>query len=188
MKFMTLNTISDKNRLLLHTCCAPCSTHVINVLKSEFTITAYFYNPNIHPHDEYERRLHEIKKVCQSSHIELIEGGYEILKWFQGIRGFEAENEGGKRCTVCFQLRLDKTASFARDNGYKFYATTLTISPHKNARVINQIGRKLQEKYGTNFYEADFKKNDGFKRSCELSREYRLYRQNYCGCIFSKER
>lgn len=178
----------NKKGLLLHTCCAPCSTYVVELLRPEFDVTAYFYNPNIHPYEEYQIRLGEMKRTCRRLGIDLVEGGYEVEEWFQRIKGLETEKEGGKRCTVCFYLRLDKTAAFARDYDYQYYATTLTISPYKDAKVINQIGKKLQEKYGINFYQADFKKKDGFKRSCQLSKEYGLYRQNYCGCIFSKKK
>jgi len=178
----------NKKRLLLHTCCAPCSTYVVELLRPEFDVTAYFYNPNIHPREEYETRLSDMKRICQRLGIDLVRGGYEVEEWFQTVKGLETEKEGGKRCTVCFYLRLDKTAAFARDCSYGYYATTLTISPHKDAKVINQIGREFQEKYGINFYEADFNKKGGFKRSCQLSKEYGLYRQNYCGCIFSKKK
>lgn len=178
----------NKKKLLLHSCCAPCSTYVVELLRPEFDVTAYFYNPNIHPRKEYEIRLGEMKRICQRLGIYLVGGEYEVEEWFQRVKGLETEREGGKRCTVCFYLRLDKTAAYAKDCNYQYYATTLTISPHKDVKIINQIGRELQEKYGINFYEADFKKKDGFKKSCQLSKEHGLYRQNYCGCIFSKKK
>jgi predicted adenine nucleotide alpha hydrolase (AANH) superfamily ATPase len=176
-----------KKRLLLHVCCGPCSTHVIEVLRPEFEVSTYFYNPNIHPIEEYELRLEAMRKVSQMAGVPLVEGEYEVEHWFRSTKGFETEREGGKRCSVCFRLRLEKTAVFARNVGYQYYATTLTVSPHKDARIINETGIELQKRYGIDFYEADFKKKDGFKRSCQLSKEYQLYRQHYCGCVFSSQ-
>ncbi|MDI6654373.1 MAG: epoxyqueuosine reductase QueH [Candidatus Hydrothermarchaeota archaeon] len=171
-----------KPKLLLHVCCAPCSTHVIETLKEDFDIVAYFYNPNIHPIDEYKLRLENLKKLDVKS----IEGKYDVDAWFRATRGYENEPEGGRRCELCYRLRMGETAMFAKDNGYNYFATTLTTSPYKNARVINEIGKKLSKKYGVKFYSADFKERNGFKKSVELSKKYELYRQRYCGCVFSK--
>jgi len=176
-----------KKKLLLHTCCAPCSPHVIELLKGEFEITAYFYNPNIHPLEEYKRRLEEMEQFCNKIGVELIIGSYDVDHWFHITQGMEAEKERGKRCEFCFQMRLGKAAHIAQRNKFQHFTTTLTVSPHKNAMVINQIGRELQRKYPVTFYEADFKKHDGFKNSCELGKKHDFYRQNYCGCVYSKK-
>jgi predicted adenine nucleotide alpha hydrolase (AANH) superfamily ATPase len=177
---------TNKKKMLLHACCAPCSPHVIELLRREFKVAIFFYNPNIHPLEEYQRRLQEIQNFCRKQEIELTEGKYETDNWFSLIKGLEDENEGGKRCILCYQMRLAKTAHWAQVNDYTHFSTTLTISPHKKATVINQIGRELQKKHSVVFYEADFKKQDGFKKSCELSKQFGFYRQNYCGCMFSK--
>ena len=178
----------DKERLLLHTCCAPCSPYVIELLQREFKLSAFFYNPNIHPLEEYQRRLEEIKQFCKKVSIELITGNYDLDEWFHLTRGMEDEKEGGKRCELCYQIRLEKAANVAHTNGFRHFTTTLTVSPHKKAKVINQIGRELQKRYPVTFYEADFKKHDGFKKSCKLSKKYGFYRQNYCGCVYSQRK
>ena len=177
----------NKKKLLLHTCCAPCSPHVIELLQREFEVIAFFYNPNIHPLEEHQRRLEEIQQFCKKAGIELITGNYDVDQWFHITRGMEKEKEGGKRCKLCYQMRLEKAVNVAKKNSYSHFTTTLTVSPHKKAVVINQLGRELQKDYPVTFYEADFKKHDGFKKSCELSKEYGFYRQNYCGCIYSKK-
>ncbi|MBI5043916.1 MAG: epoxyqueuosine reductase QueH [Nitrospirae bacterium] len=176
----------QKPKLLLHICCAPCSTAVIERLKDKFEITGYFYDPNIHPEEEYMRRLGEAKELYNKIGIPLIEAQYDAEIWFKLTENLKQELEGGKRCKVCYDMRLEKAAEFAKENGFDIFTTVLSISPHKKASVINSIGRGLSEKYGIKFYEADFKKKDGFKRSLELSRKYNLYRQDYCGCIYSK--
>ena len=180
--------LKDKDRLLLHTCCAPCSPHVIELLQREFKLSAFFYNPNIHPLEEYQLRLKEMKQFCERIDLELVIGNYDVDQWFHTTKGMENEKEGGKRCDLCFRMRLEKVAHVALKNGFSHFTTTLTVSPHKNAMVINQIGCELQNKYSINFYEADFKKKDGFKKSCELSKKYGFYRQNYCGCVYSQQR
>lgn len=177
--------LEDKRRLLLHTCCAPCSPYVVALLQREFEVIAFFYNPNIHPLEEYQHRLKEIKQLCKKAGIELITGNYDVDQWFHLTRGMENEKEGGKRCKLCYQMRLEKAVSVAKKNSCSHFTTTLTVSPHKKAAVINQIGSELQKGCSITFYEADFKKHDGFKKSCELSKEYGSYRQNYCGCIYS---
>ncbi len=179
---------SQKPTMLLHVCCAPCSTAVIERLKDRFDITGYFYDPNIHPEKEYHRRLDEAKIFYREIGITLIEAPYDLERWFSLTDGMKDEPEGGKRCEICYDIRLNKAAGFARENNFDIFATVLSISPHKKAEKINNIGRSIAEKYGIKFYEADFKKKDGFKRSLELSKEYNLYRQNYCGCIYSRGR
>lgn len=179
-------TISKK-KLLLHTCCAPCSPHVVDLLSREFEVSAFFYNPNIYPLKEYELRLNEIKQFLRVLPVELIEGEYDSDQWFSRVEGMEQEKEGGKRCQVCFRMRLEKTALVAQEKGFHYFTTTLSVSPHKNAQIINQIGRDIPATAGVAFYEGDFKKGDGFKKSCELSKKHGFYRQNYCGCIYSKE-
>lgn len=173
--------IMPKPKLLLHVCCAPCSTHVIETLKEDFDIVAYFYNPNIHPEEEYELRRENLKKLD----VNLIEGRYDTAAWFEATKDYENELEGGARCELCYRLRMEEAARFAKENKFNYFATTLTISPHKSARVINSIGEELSKKYGVKFYSADFKKKNGFKKSVELSRKHGLYRQSYCGCVFS---
>lgn len=178
--------VGAKPNLLLHVCCAPCSTHVIQLLKHDFEVTTYFYNPNIHPQEEYERRLKEMRVLVEKTGVKLIQGEYDLERWFKATKGYEEEREGGKRCEICYRLRLEQTARFAIENGYDHFTTTLSISPHKKAAPINSIGEDLAQKYGLNFYSADFKKKDGYKISCQLSKEYGLYRQDYCGCTYSR--
>lgn len=175
-------------RLLLHTCCAPCSTAVIERLKNDgYDITAYFYDPNIHPKEEYEKRLDEMRKWCSGViNIPLLEAPYEMEKWFEMTKGLENEPERGARCTICYDMRMDHAAAFAKENGYDLFTTVLSISPHKDAKRINEIGVKLEKKYGIPYLPADFKKQGGFQRSIELSREFDLFRQDYCGCVFSR--
>ena len=182
----TRSMMQDKERLLLHTCCASCSPYVIELLQREFEVTAFFYNPNIHPLKEHQRRAEEIQQFCKKVGIELIIGNYDLGQWFHLTRGMEKEREGSKRCKLCYQMRLEKAARVAKKKGCSHFTTTLTVSPHKKSVVINQIGRELQKDYSVTFYEADFKKHDGFKKSCELSEEYGFYRQNYCGCVYSQ--
>lgn len=177
---------SQKPKMLLHVCCAPCSAAVIERLRDDFDITGYFYDPNIHPEEEYQRRLEESKRFYREIGITLIEAPYDAERWFAKTAEFKEAPEGGRRCGICYDMRLEKAAGFAKEKGFDVFTTVLSISPHKKAAVINTIGKRLAERYGIKFYEADFKKRDGFKRSLELSREYNLYRQDYCGCIYSK--
>lgn len=170
----------------MHACCAPCATHVVNVLREKYEVVAYFYNPNIHPESEYHLRLKNMIKLAEVYELPLIVGEYEVDRWFKKIKGYENEREGGKRCEKCFELRLQETAKLAKEIGASIFTTTLTISPHKNAKTINNIGKNLADKYKIKFLEADFKKKDGFKKSVEESKRLGLYRQNYCGCVFSK--
>lgn len=186
-----LNEVDKKKRpsLLLHCCCAPCSSYVLEYLSPYFDITALFYNPNIYPQDEYSLRLSELKRLINEVHpdVKLLNGAYDADEFLKASAGLEKEAEGGVRCKNCFNLRLEHTAKTAKQNGYDYFTTTLTISPHKDAKTINSIGSKLGEKYAVNFLTADFKKKGGYIRSIELCRKYNIYRQNYCGCIFSKE-
>lgn len=177
---------SPATRLLLHVCCAPCSPHVVDLLKKEFHVTAYFYDPNIHPEEEYRFRLNEMKGFCGKTGLEMIEAEYDADRWFERMRGHEFDPEKGERCGLCFRIRLEKAARYARENNFSAYATVLSVSPHKDAKVINEIGRELGKRHQVLFYEADFKKKNGFKISAEKSRELGLKRQDYCGCIFSQ--
>lgn len=172
-------------QLLLHVCCAPCSPHVVELLQKEFALTAFFYNPNIHPQEEYERRLQEVERYCREKNIGLLKGEYDADRWLSAVKGMEGQQEGGKRCEVCYRVRLEKTALVAQVRGMIYCATTLTVSPHKKALVVNRIGREAGKGHARIFYEADFKKQDGYKKSCELSKQYNFYRQTYCGCIYS---
>ena len=177
--------------LLLHSCCAPCSSYVIEYLSPYFSITFYYYNPNISPREEYLHRAEEQKRLIESmpvkNSVRFIEGDYASDEFYKLSRGLENAPEGGERCRQCFELRLRKTAELAAAESFDYFTTTLTISPLKNAQLINETGKALAEKYGVEYLFSDFKKKEGYKRSIELSREYGLYRQNYCGCIFSKK-
>lgn len=179
--------------LFLHSCCAPCSSYVLEYLCGKFRITVFYYNPNISENDEYFKRVNEQKRLIETYNregrgypISIIEGDHEPQLFFQAARGLEDCPEGGERCFRCFELRLRETAVQALAGGYDFFGTTLTISPLKNAEKLNQIGGALAEEYGISWLPSDFKKRNGYKRSVELSEEYGLYRQNYCGCAFSK--
>jgi len=175
-----------KPKLLLHICCAPCSTHVVELLKEDYDLAGYFYNPNIHPESEYLRREDEIKKYARKIGLELTCAEYDDARWFEMTKGMENAPEGGERCFLCYRMRLEKAAQYAKEHGYQFLTTTLSISPHKNAEKINEIGSEVASKYGLQFYTADFKKRGGFDRSIRMSKEAGLYRQSYCGCIFSQ--
>ncbi len=175
-----------KPKMLLHICCAPCSTHVIKTLKGDYDLTGFFYNPNIQPLEEYIRRLETARGYAEELGLELVEGRYDITRWLEATAGYENEPEGGARCPICYRIRLEETAKLAGSEGYDYFATTLTISPHKRADIINPIGVEMAVKYGVKFFEGDFKKKDGFKHSVDMSKEHRLYRQDYCGCIYSQ--
>lgn len=182
--------LGRKPSLLLHVCCAPCSSYCLEYLSEFFDITVFFYNPNISPESEYLFRLSEEKRYISekelNSPVKIIEGEYNPGVFFEAAKGLEKEPEGGARCEKCFRLRLDKTAQTAKRHGFDCFTTTLTISPLKNAALLNGLGAELGEKYGVSWLPSDFKKRGGYKRSVELSREFNLYRQNYCGCVFSK--
>jgi epoxyqueuosine reductase len=174
-----------KKKLLLLVCCGPCSTHVINTLKEDFDVTAFFYNPNIQPRPEYTQRLEAAQKFAKKANVPFIEGKYDPEYWFELIKGHDKDPEGGERCTICFNARMKHTAKFAKENGYHIISNTLTISPHKDAKLINATEKRQAEKAGVEHLEANFKKQDGFKKSIELSKEHELYRQQYCGCLYS---
>lgn len=178
-------------RLLLHSCCAPCSSYVLEYLAEYFDITVYYYNPNIAPREEYRRRVTEqqqlIRKIKTKYPILFVEGPVEHEKFYEYIRGLEHIREGGERCVRCFEMRLTETAKYARENTFDFFTTTLSISPLKNAAILNEIGIAIGKEYGVAYLPSDFKKKNGYKRSVELSDLYGLYRQDYCGCEFSKK-
>ncbi len=174
--------------LLLHSCCGPCSTQVIDVLKNDYNVTIYYYNPNIDTDEEYAHRLAEQKRYCQIVGVTVIEEKFDPQEFLSAVKGLEQEKEGGARCPVCFKLRLQKTAQKAKELGFDCFGTTLTVSPHKNAEVINAIGKSICFDEDIEFIEGNYKKQDGYKKSIEFSKKYNLYRQNYCGCKFSKIR
>lgn len=174
------------NKLLLDCCCGPCSTHCINVLSSNYDLILYVSNFNVHPKIEYEKRLDSLIKYAKIKNLPLIIADYEPEKWFQAIKGHERDKEGGERCNICFIFRLKLAAKIAAKNDCRYFTTTLTISPHKNAENINEIGRRIGKDFDLIFLEKNFKRKNGFTKSVELSKKYNLYRQNYCGCIFSK--
>ncbi len=181
-----------RSRLLLHACCAPCSSYVIEYLSSYFDITLLYYNPNIQPETEYSTRAEELRRLARDIDVEN-RPYVTVLPYtpedFENIsRGLEHLSEGGERCKKCYALRLEKTAALAKEGGFDYFTTTLSISPHKNASVLCKIGGEIAEKYGVAYLFSDFKKKNGYLRSCELSERYSLYRQDYCGCLFSLKR
>ncbi len=179
-------------RLLLHSCCAPCSSYVLEYLSQFFQITVLFYNPNIDPPEEYGMRVKEERRLIQEMEfvhpVDMREGRYEPEAFYQTVKGLEKEPEGGARCEKCFEMRLYEAARAAKEGGYDFFTTTLTISPLKSAPKLNEIGERMGSMLGVTFLPSDFKKRNGYKRSIELSQEYGLYRQNYCGCVYSRIR
>ena len=185
-----MSNLKEGDNLLLHACCAPCSTACLERLANFFKVTIFYYNPNITDEIEYKKRIEEIKKlltlISTKYKVELLEGSYEPNKFFEMAKGLEKEPERGKRCFKCYEMRLEETAKIASKLGFNNFCTTLTLSPHKNANWINEIGKKLNTEYDSNYLYSDFKKKEGYKRSIELSKEYNLYRQDYCGCIYSK--
>ncbi len=197
---MENNENNEKPTMLLHSCCGPCSTAVIERLVDRYDLTVYFYDPNITNEGEYEKRLDTEKKFINEYNkylrekngddsdmtVKLIEGEYDPENYLMAVKGLEEEPENGDRCTKCFELRMRKTAEEAEKLGFENFATTLSVSPHKNTDKINKIGYELEKEFKPAFLDESFKKKDGFKRSTELSKEYGLYRQNYCGCIFSE--
>ena len=185
-----MSNLKEGDSLLLHACCAPCSTACLERVANFFKVTIFYYNPNITDESEYRKRIEEIKKLLTLINpkykVELLEGNYDPNKFFDMAKGLENEPERGKRCYKCYELRLKETAKIASKLGFNNFCTTLTLSPHKNANWINEIGGKLNKEYDSNYLYSDFKKKEGYKRSIELSKEYDLYRQDYCGCIYSK--
>lgn len=178
----------NKEKLLLHSCCAPCAAYIAGKLAKDFILTLFFYNPNIQPKYEYTRRLSEIKRFAKAKGIGLIEAEYDAPDWFNRTVDHAADPEKGGRCGICFSKRLEKTARFAKENNFDIWGTTLSSSPHKSASVINCIGKNLEDEYNIAFLESDFKKQDGFKKSMEIARVYDFYRQDYCGCLYSQIR
>ena len=184
--------MKQKQRILLHSCCAPCSSAIIERLSEDFDIAIFYYNPNIYPEEEYIKRKNEevkyIKHLNETDKeiaISMIDSDYESEKFYEATKGFEKEREGGARCAICFRLRLEETAKKAKELGFDIFGTTLTVSPHKNAELINSIGVSIEKEIGVKFLVSNFKKQNGYKRSVELSKENNIYRQNYCGCEFA---
>lgn len=185
-----IKALPHRPSLLLHACCAPCSSYVLEYLNGYFDITLYFYNPNISPKEEYDYRLKELKKLVMEMPLEdnvnIIDGRYTPELFESTAKGKEDEKEGGSRCYDCYSLRLKKAYEAAKKGGFDYFTTTLSISPYKNAEWLNTIGKGLEKENGPKWLFSDFKKKNGYKRSCELSAQYGLYRQNFCGCIYSK--
>lgn len=182
-------------KVFLHSCCAPCSSYCMEYLRKYFLVTVFYYNPNIMQEDEYRKRIREQQRLIEEYNniedsqlhpISFLEGQYDPERYLERVKGFEEEPERGSRCGICFRLRLEETAKRAKELGMDYFTTTLTISPLKNAQLINRIGEEIGEQVGIPFLPSDFKKNNGYLRSIELSKTFGLYRQNYCGCDFSK--
>ncbi len=171
---------------MLHVCCAPCAVAAISRLRSDFDITAFFYNPNIHPEEEYKLRMLSFRSYVGSANIDLIEGVYDVPAWRESIKGLEKEPEGGRRCAACYTLRMLRTAALAKESGMAYIATTLSTGPSKEAGIINAIGESAALRYGLTFVPEDFKKKGGYALSLKICRELGIYRQNYCGCSFSR--
>lgn len=186
-----LSKLNSTKKILLHSCCAPCSSYVITFLSNYFDITILYYNPNIAPKEEYEKRKQEqiklIKNINTLHKLDYLDCDYDNNLYNEAINGYQDCKEGGDRCRICFNLRLEKTAILAKKYKYDYFCSTLSVSPHKNSKIINEIGYNLGKKYDINWLFSDFKKNEGFKQSIELSKKYNLYRQDYCGCIYSKK-
>ena len=185
-----LQNMKEKKRILLHSCCAPCSSHVITYLTNYFDITILYYNPNIYPYEEYIKRKEEqiklINEIKVKNKLDIIDCDYDNDLFNNLIKGLENEPERGNRCTICYKMRIEKTATIAKERNYDYFCTTLSVSPYKNADLINKIGIELEKKFNVKWLYSDFKKKDGYKKSIELSKKYNLYRQSYCGCIYSK--
>ena len=184
-----INSLQTRPHILLHSCCGPCSTTVLTFLVTYFDITVFYYNPNIEPRAEYEKRKQEQIRFIQefnNEHITFLDCDYANQDFRNKVKGLEQEKEGGARCAVCFKLRLEKTARLAKKLNFDYFGTTLTVSPHKNSQIINEIGALLETEYGVKYLYSDFKKKDGYKKSIELSKQYHLYRQDYCGCLFGR--
>lgn len=185
-----LNNLKETKKLLLHSCCGPCSSYVISYLTKYFDITILYYNPNIYPYEEYLKRKEEqiklIKELKTINKLDIMDCDYDNNLYEKNISGLEKEPERGLRCKVCYKMRMEKTIKLAKEHNYDYFCTTLTVSPYKNATWINEIGKELEEKYKVKWLYSDFKKKDGYKKSIILSQKYNLYRQDYCGCIYSK--
>ena len=182
-----IGELNEKKNLLLHSCCGPCSSYVIEYLSEWFNITVLYYNPNISPYEEYEKRkMEQINLINNFEGVNFIDSEYDDVLYEEAIKGLEKEREGGSRCKKCFLFRLEKCAKIAKEYNFDYFCTTLTVSPYKNCKDINDIGSFLSNAYGVKWLYCDFKKDNGYKRSIELSHKYGLYRQNYCGCKYSK--
>ena len=185
-----ISKLDGKKKLLLHSCCGPCSSYVIDYLNKYFDITILYYNPNIYPESEYIKRLSEQERLVKeynNKNIKVVEIGYNTNNFYEVVKGHEKDKEGEGRCHICYKLRLEVSARYAKENNFDYFTTTLSVSPYKKSEVLNNIGMSLEKKYDVKYLYADFKKNDGYKKSIELSKQYNLYRQDYCGCIFSMD-
>lgn len=186
-----LDKSDETPTLLIHSCCAPCSSYVLEYLSQYFKITIFYYNPNIYPKEEYYKRVAEqqrlISQLPTKNKVDFIEGRFDDSEFYSAVKGLEHIPEGGERCFACYRLRLEETAKLAKENGFDYFTTTLSISPYKNAQKLNEISAALSEVYQVKNLPSDFKKKEGYKRSIQLSAEYGLYRQDYCGCVFSKK-
>ncbi len=188
-----ISKFDKKPRLLLHSCCAPCSSSVLTRLLQFFDITIFFYNPNMDTLEEFTKRQSEEIRLVEElnkefdSNIDIVKCQYDKNEYLTQVKGLEDNKEGGKRCEKCFRLRLEKTCQYAKKHQFDYFTTTLSVSPYKNSKLLNEIGEELEKKYGVNYLYSDFKKEEGYRKSIELSKRYNLYRQNYCGCEFSKK-
>lgn len=189
-KIAEITKAGTRPSLLLHSCCAPCSSYVLEYLSKYFSITLFFFNPNISARSEYDMRYSELERLVREmgldAQVGLVNGDYEPQRFYEIARGLEDLPEGGERCKKCYALRLEEAAQIAANGGFDFFTTTLSISPHKNALWLNEIGEEMSAKYGVPYLFSDFKKRGGYLRSCQLSEEYGLYRQDFCGCVYSK--
>lgn len=187
-----IQNLKSTPTLLLHSCCAPCSSYVLNYLSKHFKITVLYYNPNISPKEEYEKRKQEQIRLIQEmpfeNKVDIMDCDYDNDQFETLVKGLEEEREGGSRCFRCYRLRLEKTALLASQNHYDYFGTTLTVSPYKNSQKLNEIGYDLEQIYHIPYLYSDFKKKEGYKKSIEFSKIYHLYRQNYCGCVYSKKK
>lgn len=181
-----LKASGKRPTLLLHLCCAPCSSYVIELLNSYFDLSLYFYDPNIHPREEYVRRRDEAQRYADTENIDFYEGPYDVERWHELTKDNKTDPEKGDRCSLCYDMRLEAAASFARELQCKYFTTVLSVSPHKDATRINETGHRLSKELGIKYLPADFKKKEGFKKTVELGKAYGFYRQDYCGCIYSK--
>ena len=188
LSWMGLIFKKKKSTMLLHICCAGCGAFVSRLLKEDYSVALYFYNSNIYPDSEYNKRLKEVSAIAKKFNLKLLIEKYNHDEWLNKIKGHENDSEGGERCFICYQDRIESTAKKARAGKFNYFSTTLTVSPHKNAGNISKIGKEMAKKYNVKFLDKDFKKKDGFKKSVELSKKLNLYRQNYCGCEFSNKR
>ena len=183
-----INSLTEKKSILLHSCCGPCSSACIDRLKEYFDITVVYYNPNIEPIDEYIHRKNEQVRLLKEWDVKYLDCDYDNDLWVDITKYLTNELEGGKRCSVCFGIRLKYTANMAKRLGFDYFGTTLTVSPHKDSQLIYKIGGSIGSNLGIKYLYSDFKKRDGYKKSCEFAKQYNLYRQDYCGCLYSKER